>query len=122
MALESSILKSTKKKLGLLDAYDEFDQDVIDYINSAFFRLYQLGLGPSEGFAIDDDSEEWDEFDTVGLNVAALNAVKTYITLKVKLAFDPPGTPHHVKAIEDQLSELEHTLRTERDLAKWSQS
>lgn len=120
MALEQSILKSTKKKLGLDASYTDFDQDVIDYINSSFFRLFQLGLGPSTGFAIEDDSEEWDDFNTVGLNVSVLNAVKTYVNLKVRLQFDPPGLAHHIKAIEDQITELEHTLLTERDLAVWA--
>lgn len=120
MALEQSILKSTKKKLGLAEDYKDFDQDVIDYINSSFFRLFQLGLGPANGFAIDGDEEEWADFDTVGLNISVLNAVKTYVNLKVRLAFDPPGLAHHIKAIEDQITELEHTLRTERDLVKWT--
>lgn len=120
MALEQSILKSTKKKLNLDESYHDFDQDVIDYINSSFFRLYQLGLGPPEGFAIDDEEETWDSFITGGLNVSVLNAVKTYVNLKVRLQFDPPGLAHHIKAIEDQIVELEHTLLTERDLAVWA--
>lgn len=120
MALEQSILKSTKKKLGLDASYHDFDQDVTDYINSSFFRLYQLGLGPSTGFAIEDETETWDDFNTTELNVSVLNAVKTYVNLKVRLQFDPPGLAHHIKAIEDQIVELEHTLLTERDLAVWA--
>ena len=120
MALEQSILKGTKKKLGLDENYDAFDHDVIDYINSAFFRLNQLGIGPREGFMIDSDEEEWADFDTVGLNLTVLNAVKTYINLKVRLLFDPPGTSYHINAIEEQLTELEHTLLTERDLVLWN--
>ena len=120
MALEQSILKSTKKKLNLDESYHDFDQDVIDYINSSFFRLYQLGLGPSEGFAIDDEEETWDSFITGDLNVSVLNAVKTYVGLKVRLQFDPPGLAHHINAIEEQIVELEHTLLTERDLAVWT--
>lgn len=120
MALEPSILKGTKKKLGISAGDASFDTDVIDLINSAFFSLFRLGLGPTNGFAIDDEEDEWGDFDEVGLNVSVLNAVKTYIHLKVRLAFDPPEAPHHVKAIEDQITELEHTLRTERDLAVWA--
>lgn len=119
MALEQSILKSTKKKLGLDENYDAFDQDVIDYINGAFFRLRQLGLGPPDGFQIDDDSAKWADFNTVGLDFPVLNAVKTYVNLKVRLLFDPPGLVHHVNAINDQLAELEHTLLTEREL-RWT--
>lgn len=120
MAIEQSILKGTKKKLGLDENYRAFDTDVIDYINGAFFRLRTLGLGPADGFEIEDDGDEWSDFDTVGLDRTVLNAVKTYINLKVRLLFDPPGTPHHIKAMEEQVTELEHVLLTERELALWS--
>ena len=119
MALEQSILISTKKKLGLDKAYTDFDQDVIDYINSSFFRLYQLGLGPSVGFQVSGEDEVWDDFNEIDMAVPVLNAIKTYINLKVRLDFDPPGTPHHIQAIKEQITELEHTLLTERDLVTW---
>lgn len=119
MALEQSILKSTKKKLGLDAGYGAFDLDVIDFINGAFFRMKTLGLGPPQGFQIEDDSEVWDDFDTVGLDLTVLNAVKTYVAMKVRLAFDPPGTPHHIQAIKEQITELEYTLKTERELVQW---
>lgn len=122
MALEQSILKGTKKKLGLGADYHAFDHDVIDYINGAFFRLKTLGLGPPEGYMIEGDEETWDDFNDVDLDLTVLNAVKTYINLKVRLLFDPPGTPHHIQAIEDQISELEYTLKTERDLVRWTPS
>jgi len=120
MALEQSILKGTKKKLGLDESYTAFDTDVIDYINSAFARLTQLGLGPSDGYMIEGDAETWDDFDTVNLGIATLNAVKTYINLKVRAVFDPPGTPHHLAALKEQISEQEYTLLTEMNLRKWS--
>lgn len=119
MAVEQSILISTKKKLGLDKDYTDFDLDIIDFINGSFFRLNQLGLGPPEGFAIEDETETWDAFNTEGLNVTALNAIKTYVTYKVRLDFDPPGTPHHIQAMKDQIAELEYTLNTERDITKW---
>ena len=121
MAVEQSILKSTKKKLGLNDDYDDFDQDVIDYVNSSLHRLQQLGVGPPGGFAIEDDTDTWDEYNETDLDVGMLNSVKTYVALKTRLLFDPPGTSYHIKAIEDQIEELEHTLCTERDVAKWNQ-
>lgn len=120
MALEKSILKGTKKKLGLDEAYDAFDHDVIDYINGAFFRLHQLGLGPPTGFMIEGDEETWADFNTVDMLPTVLNAVKTYIGLKVRLLFDPPGTSYHITAVEEQITELEHTLLTERELTEWS--
>lgn len=122
MALEESILKSVKKNLGLDAGYNAFDHDVITHINTCFFSLNQLGIGPPEGFMIDDDVPVWSDFVTGALNVSGQNALKTYFYLKVRTFFDPPGTPHHIKALEDQIAELEHRLLTERELTKWQQS
>lgn len=117
MALEQSILKSTKKNLGLDAEYGAFDHDVITHINASFFTLNQLGLGPADGFMIEDDAATWGEFLDPG---PALNAVKTYIYLKVRSFFDPPQTAHHVAAMKEQISELEHRLLTERELTQWT--
>lgn len=117
MALEQSILKSTKKNLGLDGSYTAFDQDVLTHINAGFFSLYQLGLGPSDGFTIEGDDEVWSEFLAEG---PALNATKTYIYLKVRSLFDPPGTPHHITAMKEQIEELEYRLLQERELTQWT--
>lgn len=117
MAIEQSILKATKKNLGLGAEYTAFDLDVITHINAAFFSLYQLGLGPSDGFEIGGEDDTWGEFLAAG---PALNATKTYIYLKVRSLFDPPGTPHHISAIKEQIEELEHRLLMERELTQWT--
>lgn len=122
MAKEQSILKGTKKILGLGEDYDAFDHDVITHINTAFFTLYQLGIGPEGGFAIDGDEETWADFVDIDLNVAARNALQSYIYFSVKKAFDPPGTPHHIQAVNDQKTELESRLLTERELIRWPSS
>lgn len=119
MAVEPSILDSTKKTLGLAADYDAFDHDVITHINGAFFTLNQLGLGPADGFMIEDETDVWADFAGPELNKSALNAVKSYIWLYTRLMFDPPGTAHHIKALEDQKTELEHRLLTERELTRW---
>lgn len=119
MALETSILKSVKKNLGLDAGYTAFDHDVITHINMSFFNLNQLGIGPAEGFMIEDDQERWIDFVDASINLSAQNALQTYIYLKVRAIFDPPGTPHHIAAIKEQIVELEHRLLTERELTKW---
>ena len=81
-----SILTSIKKMLGLTEEYTHFDTDIIMHINTVFMTLNQIGVGPAEGFYIEDDSAEWSEFIP---DPAKLQAVKTYIYLKVKILFDP---------------------------------
>lgn len=103
-----SILTSIKKLLGIEADYEHFDADIIMHINSVFMILTQLGVGPSEGFIIEDDSATWSDFlsDTELVNLAA---VKTFIHLKVRLMFDPPSSSV-AEQINKQLSELEWRL------------
>ncbi len=117
MALEPSILKSVKKNLGLTDAYDDFDQDVLTHVNTGFFILNQIGVGPLEGFMIEDDAVLWAEFDD---DRATLMGVRSWMYLKVRLLFDPPGTSYHITALEEQLKELTYRLLMERQSRGWS--
>lgn len=107
-----SILTSIKKLLGITEEYEHFDPDIIMHINSAFMILNQLGVGPEEGFAIEDKSSTWDEFIPSGSN---LEAVKTYVHLKVKLMFDPPLSSTVIEAIKSQINELEWRLNVSAD-------
>lgn len=114
--MEDSILLSTKTKLNLAADYTVFDQDVIDYINSAFSTLTQLGVGPAEGFMIDDDSAEWAAF--IG-DDPQLNSVKTYVSLRARMLFDPPVTSFHISAMNYQIQELEWRLNAHREETEW---
>ena len=80
-----SILTSIKKLLGISDEYDHFDADIIMHINSVFMILNQLGVGPNEGFMIEDESATWEDFFTGRENLAA---VRSYMYLKVKMLFE----------------------------------
>ena len=107
-----SILTSIKKLLGSTEEYENFDQDIIMHINSAFMILNQLGVGPKSGFSINDKSSTWDEFIPESSN---LEAVKTYVHLKVKLMFDPPLSSTVIEAIKSQINELEWRLNVSVD-------
>ena len=78
--MEESILTSIKKLLGITEEYTYFDVDIIMHINSVFSILTQLGVGPSNGFSIEDGSSTWDEFIT---DKSVLESVKSYIYMKV---------------------------------------
>ena len=107
-----SILTSIKKLLGITEEYENFDQDIIMHINSVFMILNQLGVGPKSGFSINDKSSTWDEFVPESSN---LEAVKTYVHLKVKLMFDPPLSSTVIEAIKSQINELEWRLNVSVD-------
>lgn len=105
--MEESILLSIKKLLGLDKSYTVFDPDIIMHINSVFMILNQLGVGPSEGFRIEDDIAVWNDYITEEDN---LDAVKSYIHLKVKLLFDPPLSSAVMEANKQIINELEWRL------------
>lgn len=102
----SSILNTIKHMIGPSEGYDYFDTDLIIHINSAFGILTQLGVGPTSGFFITDDSAEWSDF----VSDARLEMVKTYVFLKVKLAFDPPQNGSLMSSLKEQIAELEWRL------------
>lgn len=116
--MEQSILKSTKKILAIADEYTVFDLDIITHINTAFSILTQLGVGPVEGFMIEDDTAVWTDFDPVDDHFN-YNAVKSYVFLKVRQLFDPPATSYLISAVERQVEELEWRLNTHREQTEW---
>lgn len=116
--MEQSILKGTKKILGIADDYDVFDLDIITHINTAFSTLTQLGVGPTAGFMIDDESEEWDDFIDPLID-PQYNSVRSYVFLKVRALFDPPTTSYLISATERQIAELEWRLNVHREETQW---
>lgn len=103
-----SILTSIKKMLGIEENYTHFDADLVMHINSVFFILTQMGVGPSSGFTIQDKSGTWNAF--LQGDPTKLALVKSYIFLKVRLLFDPPQSSFAVESINRQISEFEWRL------------
>jgi hypothetical protein len=115
--MEESILRSTKKILNVPMDDTSFDHDIITHINSAFFHLHQLGVGPTDGFVIDDDSAKWIDF--IDDPLPMVSAVKTNVHLRVRVVFDPPQLPHVMSAMKDQLLESDVRINTLREETEW---
>ena len=107
-----SILTSIKKLLGISEEYEHFDADLIMHINSVFMILTQLGVGPSEGFRITDESEIWTDFIS---EPARIDLVKSYMYLKVKLLFDPPSSSAVIESMNRMINEFEWRLNVAAD-------
>lgn len=109
-----SILTSIKKVLGIAEDYTQFDPDIIMHINSVFMELTQIGVGPSEGFRIEDEGYLWSDFipDTDPIR---FEGVKSYIGMKVQLMFDPPNNSARIAAMERQIERLEWRLNVNAD-------
>lgn len=108
-----SILGSVRKLIGS-DEY--FDTDLIIHINSTFSKLTQMGIGPKEGFSIEDDKSEWDEFTE---DDEMLNMVKSYMVLQVRLLFDiSTASSYLVETMKQQSAELEWRMNSYCDYNK----
>jgi hypothetical protein len=115
--MEQSILKSTKKILGIGPDDTSFDLDIITHINSAFSVLHDLGVGPEDGFAIEDEAEAWDSY--LVDDQVKLNKVKPIVWLRVRLLFDPPASSFLLDAFKEQLREQEWRINTNREATEW---
>ena len=105
-----SILTSVKKLCGMGEDYTYYDEDLVMYINDVFTTLARLGVGPSKGFSISDDTAEWSDFLDEEEYPVLLNKVKTYVKRKCQLQFDPPQSSAHLNALKDMIAEDEWRL------------
>lgn len=112
-----SILTSIKKMLGIAEDYEHFDMDLIIHINSVLFVLNQLGVGPKEGFSIQDKNAVWSDFIP---EEKSIESVKTYVYLKVKMIFDPPLSTTVQNSMTSVINEFESRLNIASDSAQSS--
>ena len=113
--MEGSILADVRRSAGAEEWDTAFDEELIDYTNSVFMILTQMGLGPAEGYVIEDEDNQWSEFipDPIKYRL-----VKTYIGLKVRLLFDPPLSSAVIEVIKNQIAECEWRLTAAAELDK----
>lgn len=104
--VDDSILNTVKKILGFEADYKAFDLDIITHINSTFFTLNQIGVGPKDGFMITGSEDTWDSF----IGPDKIMAVKSYMALKVRLLFDPPSSSFVLESLNRQATEMEWRL------------
>lgn len=107
-----SILTSVKKMCGITEEYEAFDMDIIMHINSVFMILTQMGVGPAEGFFIEDKDSLWTEFIPESTK---LQAVKSYMYLKVRMMFDPSNSGTISERYQQLINELEWRLNVQVD-------
>ena len=113
--MESSILTSIKKILGIYESDTSFDIDIMMHINTVFMILRQMGIGPAEGYSVTSSYDTWNDYLS---NSSMLESVKTYVALKVRLIFDPPASSAIIEAMNRTINELEWRLNVQADFAK----
>ena len=106
MEMPKSILTTVKKLTGAGETYDAFDVDIIVAINSVFLTLNQLGVGPDTPFQITGEGENWEDF----IDTERFPGIQSYISLRVRMTFDPPTTSFVADNFKRQIDELEWRL------------
>lgn len=110
--MEKSILKTIRKKVGLTMEDDSFDEDLLVDINSCCSYLSQIGVTTFDHFVVDSVDQTWDDCIP---DIAHLEDIKTFIWIRVKLAFDPPTNSFLVENLKEQLREAEWRINVAVD-------
>ena len=108
MANQLTILDDIKKQIGIVPEYKEFDDQLLMCINSTFATLHQLGVGPEEGFLVEEGTK-WEDY----ISTERLNFIKSYVSMKVKMMFDPPSSSFALDALNKQIAEYEWRITSE---------
>lgn len=112
--MERSILTTIKLRLGIEEECEDFDREIIPYINTQFLTLLQIGVGPKSGFRIDDDSTIWKDYIEANQTEnpdLLLAYVEDYIYTKVRLLFDPPTSTAVIDIFKSTALELENRIK-----------
>lgn len=108
-----SILNTVKKFIGFDADYTAFDSDIILLINSELSTLFQAGVGPQDhAFRITDSTATWSDFMGTKTNI---ESVKDFISIRVKMVFDPPQNSFVMEAYKAKADELLFRLNVEDD-------
>lgn len=104
----SSILNDVKVDLGISDeSCVDFDTQIIRCINTAFFVLNQIGVGPEKPYVVKNSTQDWTNFSA---KIEEMEPVKTYVYMKTRLQFDPPQSSSAMTALKEMVTELESRL------------
>lgn len=111
--MSESILMDVREMCDVGRDTDSFDGQLIPLINTYLFRSAQIGLG-KKGFFIRGTSETWNQF--IEEDFENYEALKNYISIRVKLTFDPPESSALLTALKEEARELEWCLYDEAEV------
>lgn len=104
----SSILVDVKQHCNIDKLDCSFDREIIDDINFEFAKLFQFGVGPEDGFMIEDETSEWTDF-TEDKFLCPL--VTTFVEKSARVKFDPPANSTLMSALAEQIAEAEWRIK-----------
>lgn len=108
MNIEDSILEHIRDSVGLTKENKEFDTELLNHINLSIGKLNQNGVGLP--ILVKDDTTTWaDLLPTDGEGYESIGMIPTFISLNVKLLFDPPppsSVEFHTRSVDEILWRL----------------
>lgn len=107
---DESILNSVKAFIGIDESDKAFDEELMMGINTQLRILNQLGIGSD--ISVSDETDLWSEFIAEQSN---MDGVKSYVSIRTKLLFDPPANNALLTSYQEIASELEWRLNAEVD-------
>ena len=110
--MQDSILKTVREENNLTPDCDIYDGQLIPLINEAFSTLTQVGVGPRTGFAIEGETEKWDDFTN---DIIQKGWIKTFVGISVRLMFDPPASSFVKDSYEKRKDECLWRLNAQVD-------
>lgn len=106
-----SILNSVKRLLGINPEDTSFDVNLIIFINSAIYRLYQLGA-IKQPYEISSEKDSYEDMMSDDQeNMTELSAIKSYLYCRTRKSFDTPASSSVSKALDESIEELEWRIR-----------
>ena len=113
----NSILDSVKLACNQDPTYTAFDNEMIMHINSVLADLHQIGIGPTAGFQITDNTATWNDF--YGGDKTH-NNIQTYVCQRVRLMFNPPESSYAITSLQEQADKAEWRIRERREEYAWT--
>jgi len=110
-----SILDSMKDALSVPLEDNGYDEELLMHINTIFFKISQLGVGPETPFVIEDNTSEWTDFIS---DISTIAMIKSYMYLELRMLFDPPSNSSLASAMKEQIKEYEWRMNVAKDKYK----
>ncbi len=110
--MDHSILTDVKIACNVNEYDNAFDAQLLPLINTYLFTLAQIGIG-AKGFHVSGANEKWNDF--IAENSEYFQPVKTYISNRVRLEFDPPENSSVLTSLKEETKEIEWRLYNEAE-------
>lgn len=106
--MQPKILAAVKTYLMVDEEITSFDEEIQTHIAASISTLEQRGLNVPPGFDIMDSNVTYSEL--CSSDIALEGLVRSYVSISVKIIFDPPASSTVASSYEQRKKELEERV------------